>query len=209
VLNFSCGGCSECCSFDRLTYLTVDRLVPAVQCEINARVVKVTGKLGTITRDFKHIDMDLMITDSIPDEETGATHKVVRLDLWFAFRKQLAVVRTVCSHIENMFVGVQRGFVYKMRFVYSHFPINVTTAGNVVEIRNFLGERRVRKVTLLDGVSYLRTADVKDQIELSGIDITKVSLVAAKIQQMTNIRHKDLRKFLDGIYVSEKGAVPE
>jgi large subunit ribosomal protein L9e len=180
-----------------------------VQCEINARVVKVTGKLGTITRDFKHIDMDLMITESEPDEETGATHKVVRLDLWFAFRKQLAVVRTVCSHIENMFVGVQRGFVYKMRFVYSHFPINVTTAGNVVEIRNFLGERRVRKVTLLDGVNYVRTADVKDQIELSGIDITKVSLVAAKIQQMTNIRHKDLRKFLDGIYVSEKGVVPE
>jgi large subunit ribosomal protein L9e len=197
-----------------LKYSSVARLtdlafLPAVQCEINARVVKVTGKLGTITRDFKHIDMDLMITDSDPDEETGATHKIVRLDLWFAFKKQLAVVRTVCSHIENMFVGVQRGFVYKMRFVYSHFPINVTTAGNVVEIRNFLGERRVRKVTLLEGVNYVRTADVKDQIELSGIDITKVSLVAAKIQQMTNIRHKDLRKFLDGIYVSEKGIVPE
>ena len=189
-----------------LMCLVIDR---AVQCEIKARVVKVTGKLGTITRDFKHIDMDLMIADSEPDEETGETHKVVRLDLWFAFRKQLASVRTVCSHIENMFVGVQRGFVYKMRFVYSHFPINVTTAGNVVEIRNFLGERRVRKVTLLDGVNYVRTADVKDQIELSGIDITKVSLVAAKIQQMTNIRHKDLRKFLDGIYVSEKGAMPE
>jgi large subunit ribosomal protein L9e len=208
VLNCNCGSCRclEYCPFERLNDLVVLR---AVQCEINSRVVKVTGKLGTITRDFKHIDMDLMITDSDPDEETGATHKIVRLDLWFAFKKQLAVVRTVCSHIENMFVGVQRGFVYKMRFVYSHFPINVTTAGNVVEIRNFLGERRVRKVTLLEGVHYVRTADVKDQIELSGIDITKVSLVAAKIQQMTNIRHKDLRKFLDGIYVSEKGVVPE
>merc|ERR1712176_948364 len=123
-------------------------------------------------------------------------------------RKQLACVRTVCSHIENMITGVQRGFLYKMRFVYSHFPINVTTNGNVVEIRNFLGEKRVRKVTLLDGVDYVRTANVKDQIELSGIDITKVSLSAAKIQQATNIRHKDLRKFLDGIYVSEKGPTP-
>lgn len=176
---------------------------------IKSRSVKVTGKKGTLERDFKHINMDLMITDSEPDPETEETYKVVKLDLWFSTRKQLACVRTVCSHIENMFVGVQRGFCYKMRFVYSHFPINVTTVGNVVEIRNFLGERRVRKIELLPGVEYTRTSTVKDQIELSGIDIAKVSLTAARIQQATNIRHKDLRKFLDGIYVSEKGAVAE
>merc|ERR1719413_256058 len=131
--------------------------------------------------------------------------RYVQVDLWFATRKQLACVRTVCSHIENMIVGVTRGFLYKMRFVYSHFPINVTSAAGNVEIRNFLGERRVRKVKLPEGVEYVRSADVKDQIELSGIDITAVSLTAAKIQQATNVRHKDLRKFLDGIYVSEKG----
>jgi large subunit ribosomal protein L9e len=63
-------------------------------------------------------------------------------------------------------------------------------------------------VLLLDGVEYLRTPTVKDQIEISGIDLAAVSLTTAKIQQATNIRHKDLRKFLDGIYVSEKGAIP-
>jgi len=106
-----------------------------------------------------------------------------------------------------MFVGVQQGFLYKMRFVYSHFPINVNLSGRTVEIRNFLGEKRVRKVELLEGVEYVRTADVKDQIELSGNDIAAVSLTAAKIQQATNVRNKDLRKFLDGIYVSEKGPI--
>lgn len=183
-------------------------LILTVQVEIHARTVKVTGKLGNLERDFKHINMDLFKTKET-DEETEEVKDVIRLDLWFASRKQLACVRTVCSHILNMFTGVQRGFCYKLRFVYSHFPINVTTAGNVVEIRNFLGERRVRKVALLDGVTYTRSANVKDQIELSGMDIAKVSLSAAKIQQATNIRHKDLRKFLDGIYVSERGAVPE
>ena len=133
--------------------------------------------------------------------------KKVRVDLWFANRKQLAAVRTICSHISNMFVGVTQGFMYKMRFVYSHFPINVTLTNGYVEIRNFLGEKRVRKVQLIEGVEYVRSSDVKDQIELSGNDITNVSLMAAKIQQLTNIRHKDLRKFLDGIYVSEKGAI--
>merc|ERR1711957_760810 len=131
----------------------------------------------------------------------------VKVDIWFATRKELACVRTVCSHIDNMLVGVTRGFLYKMRFVYSHFPINVSLSGKNVEIRNFLGEKRVRKVELLEGVEYIRSADVKDQIELTGNDITLVSLTAAKIQQATNIRHKDLRKFLDGIYVSEKGPI--
>jgi large subunit ribosomal protein L9e len=181
-----------------------------VNVTIKARVVTVTGPLGVLERDFKHVSMDLMVVDLEKEEDSDAdAKKVVKVDLWFATRKQLACVRTICSHIENLITGVTRGFLYKMRFVYSHFPINVSLTGDVVEIRNFLGERRVRKVKLLDGVSYVRTADVKDQIELSGIDIALVSLTAAKIQQATNIRHKDLRKFLDGIYVSEKGPTPQ
>jgi large subunit ribosomal protein L9e len=143
------------------------------------------------------------------DGDDEVNKDFIKVDLWFATRKQLACVRTICSHIENLFVGVTKGFLYKMRFVYSHFPINVTLAGDTVEIRNFLGEKRVRKVVLIPGVTYVRSANVKDQIELMGNDIAAVSLTAARIQQATNIRHKDLRKFLDGIYVSEKGAIPD
>ena len=165
-----------------------------VEVEVNSRVIKVTGPRGSLTRDFKHMSMDLRkVCNSI------------RVDVWFANRKQLATVRTVISHIDNMMVGVTRGFMYKMRFVYSHFPINVTLNGDNVEIRNFLGEKRGRKVKLMEGVKYVRSADVKDQIELSGNDIAMVSLTAAQIQGQTNVRKKDLRKFLDGIYVSEKG----
>merc|ERR1712154_596566 len=148
---------------------------------------------------------DLRVVGGDSEEEEGK--KFVQLDMWFATRKELACVRTVCSHIDNMIVGVTRGFLYKMRFVYSHFPINVSLNGKTIEIRNFLGEKRVRKVDLPDGIKYVRSADVKDQIELEGNDIAAVSLTCAKIQQSTNVRHKDLRKFLDGIYVSEKGAI--
>jgi len=161
--------------------------------------VTVKGPRGELVRDFKYVDMDMKIV----------AEKYVRVDLWFASRKQLACVRTICSHIENMFVGVTKGFRYKMRFVYSHFPINVTLTGRTVEIRNFLGEKRVRRVELCPGVDYVRTASVKDQIELTGNDIALVSLTAANIQQATNVRNKDLRKFLDGIYVSEKGPIKE
>lgn len=58
---------------------------------------------------------------------------------------QLACIRTVCSHVDNMITGVTRGYLYKMRFCYAHFPINVSITGRTVEIRNFLGEKRVRR----------------------------------------------------------------
>ena len=67
----------------------------------------------------------------------------------------------------------------------------------------------MRRVKLCDGVEYMRTADVKDQIELSGNDINVVSLTAANIQQTMQQTTKDvthdIRKLLDGIYVSCKG----
>jgi len=139
--------------------------------------------------------------------------KMIKVDLWFGNRESIAAIRTVCSHITNMINGVQTGFKYKMRFCYAHFPINVASVKDgektIVEIRNFLGEKKVRKIELMEGVEYFRTPDVKDQIEISGIDINKVSLSCAKIQQSTMVKNKDIRKFLDGIYVSEKGTMAE
>eukprot|EP00351_Strombidinopsis_sp_SopsisLIS2011_P006117 CAMPEP_0116882364 /NCGR_PEP_ID=MMETSP0463-20121206/14576_1 /TAXON_ID=181622 /ORGANISM="Strombidinopsis sp, Strain SopsisLIS2011" /LENGTH=135 /DNA_ID=CAMNT_0004535435 /DNA_START=66 /DNA_END=470 /DNA_ORIENTATION=+ len=126
--------------------------------------------------------------------------KQIKVDIWFGTREAIASIRTICSHIENMITGVTKGFKYKMRFCYAHFPINVSTSTvdgkEIVEIRNFLGEKQTRRIALLDGVNYVRTADVKDQIEISGIDISKVSLSCAQIQQSTAVKHKDIRKFL-------------
>ena len=158
-----------------------------------------TGPRGKLERSFKHVQLDMrMVSD-----------QKLRVDLWFGTRKQVATIRTICSHVENMVIGVTRGFLYKMRFVYSHFPINVSLAGRTVEIRNFLGDKKVRRIPLLDGVEYTRTADVKDQIELTGNDVGAVSLTASQIRQSCNITKKDLRKFLDGIFVSWKGPTPE
>ena len=104
------------------------------------RVITVTGKRGTLVREFKHINLDITKT------EEGN----VKVDLWFGKRKQLACIRTICSHIENMCTGVMKGYTYKMRFVYSHLPINVSLSGKNVEIRNYLGAKLVRRVKLCD-----------------------------------------------------------
>ena len=70
-----------------------------------------------------------------------------------------------------------QGFLYKMRFVYAHFPINVaiTKKDTCIEIRNFLGEKVVRVVDCYEGVTATRSADVKDEIVLVGNDIENVS----------------------------------
>lgn len=54
-----------------------------------------------------------------------------------------------------MIKGVTKGFEYKMRLVYAHFPINanITEEGSIVEVRNFLGEKRVRIVKMLPGTA--------------------------------------------------------
>lgn len=41
--------------------------------------------------------------------------------------------------VANMVTGVTKGFQYKMKLVYAHFPINPVIAGDgkAVEIRNF------------------------------------------------------------------------
>ena len=140
-------------------------------------------------------------------EEEG--EKKLRVDCHFGRRKSLASIRTACSHVQNLITGVTKGFEYKMRLVYAHFPININIEkkGEIVEIRNFLGEKRVRIVNMLAGVSCERSKDIKDELVLSGNDVELVSRSAALIHQVCLVKHKDIRKFLDGIYVSGKGTL--
>lgn len=74
---------------------------------------------------------------------------------------------------------------------------------------NFIGEKIVRHVTMHPGVTVETSKNVKDQLELSGNSLENVSQSAADIQQACRVRNKDIRKFLDGLYVSERGNIEE
>merc|ERR1711997_867869 len=147
----------------------------------------------------KHLAVDIYKVDA----------DTIKVEKWFGIKRELAAVRTVCSHIQNMFKGVIKGYKYKMRSVYAHFPINVAISdGNTtVDVRNFLGEKFNRQVKMLPGVTCVASTAQKDELILEGNDIELVSRSAALIQQSTTVKNKDIRKFLDGIYVSEKGNV--
>jgi len=170
-----------------------------VVVEVKARVVTVKGPRGTLKRDFRHQPVEM--------EKTGDT---IRLTKWTGTKTEVASLQTFTAHIQNMIIGVTRGFRYKMRFVYAHFPINVGVEqnGSVVEVRNFLGEKRVRKVVMREDTKATLSKGVKDELVLEGNSVEAVSQTAADIHRSTKVLQKDLRMFLDGIYVSEGGPIP-
>ncbi|KAG5518454.1 hypothetical protein PMAC_002849 [Pneumocystis sp. 'macacae'] len=180
----------------REIYKQVELVLPAdVTVSAKARIVRVAGPRGELTKSFRHIDIDIALVQQ----------RRLVLAIWHGGKKHLACLRTVQSLIKNMVVGVTQGFRYKvgvggcaavtvqMRFVYAHFPINVSVSddGTEVEIRNFLGEKVVRRVRLLMGVTAEISKTQKDEIILEGISIDNVSQSAASIQQACNVRNKE------------------
>jgi len=170
-----------------------------VELNIKSRVITVKGPRGVLVRDFKHARLEI----------SKIRKNVVQVQKWFGVKKEIGAVKTICAHIKNMIRGVTKGFRYKMRFVYAHFPINtqILDGGSRLEIRNFLGERIIRRVAMYPGVVCTSSKNVKDEITLEGNDVELLSRSAALVQQSTTVKNKDIRKFLDGIYVSERGVI--
>ena len=121
--------------------------------------------------------------------------------------KQSAVLYTVASHIRNMFKGVTKGFRYKMHIVKKHFPVEVKIDAHSIEIGRFLGERNLKVVKLLEGVTASKNEKNPEELYFDGNDIDKVALTCAHVYQACAVHDKDKRKFLDGIYVNEKTTV--
>ncbi|CAJ1429194.1 unnamed protein product [Effrenium voratum] len=186
------------------TLLTEETVKVPKGCKITikSKIVEVSGKHGSLKRDFKHLPIELMLAD-------GGKKVIARM--YFAKSKQCSMLNTVCSHISNLFEGVTKKFEYKMRLVYAHFPINVNiiNGGKTIEIRNFLGEKVVRTVHMLPGIAVEKSSNTKDEIIVSGTDIELAGRSTALIHQSCLCKKKDIRKFLDGIYVSSHGVHEE
>ena len=157
---------------------------------LDDRIVTIKGEKGELIRDFSHAPIKISLDG-----------KTVTVQASWPRKKEAALVGTVSSHIKNMIKGVTTGFTYKLKIVYSHFPITVKVGGNQLTITNFTGERNPRNAQIMGTTKVILKGD---DIIVQGINIEDVSQTAANIQNSTKIRNKDPRVFLDGIYVYEK-----
>ncbi len=161
-----------------------------VTLNLTGRKVTVSGERGQVVRDFSHVRLDM--------EQDG---KALRIWAVNPRKREASLVNTISAHVNNMIKGVTQGFTYKLKIVFVHFPMTVRVQGRKLVIANFIGERKDREAKIVGDVKV--TVDRED-VTVEGADIEEVAQTAANIQQACKIRRKDLRKFLDGIYVYSK-----
>lgn len=161
-----------------------------VDVKVDGRVVTVKGAKGILTRDFSEAPLLIQLED-----------KAIKVQANWPRKKEAALVGTISSHIQNMITGVIKGFTYKLKIVFSHFPISVKVKENMVSIENFTGERSPRLVKILGDT---KVSVKEDDVIVQGINLEDVSQTAASIEQGTKVKVKDPRVFLDGIFIYEK-----
>jgi len=152
--------------------------------------LRVSGENGEVVKRFSHPTIKIEINEG---------EVVLRVDR--PSKKEKALQGTYKSHIENMIKGAQEDFVYKLKILYSHFPMEVTAEQNQVVIKNFVGENKPRKAKILGSA----TAEVDgNEVIVRGPDKEAVAQTAANIESTTKISKVDPRVFQDGIYITEK-----
>jgi large subunit ribosomal protein L6 len=161
-----------------------------VTVNLDGRKLTVKGEKGTIQRDFTSFPIKI-----------NAEGNNVRVWAEWPRKKEASLVGTINSHIQNMITGVQKGFTYKIKIVFSHFPISAKVQEKTVLIENFTGERRARRAKIIGNVKVKVEAE---DIVVQGIGLEDVSQTAANIETATRVRRKDPRVFLDGLYVYER-----
>lgn len=165
-------------------------LPEGVTAAIENSLVTIKGPSGELQRDL-----------FFPGVELSLDGNKVIISYKNATRREKAIVGAYEAHIKNMARGVTEGYTYKLKVVYSHFPMTIKQNGNVLEVHNFLGEKAPRKTKV---VGAAKVTIKKDDITVEGIDKEEVGLTAANLEQITRVKKRDSRVFQDGIYRVEK-----
>ncbi|QKQ99936.1 50S ribosomal protein L6 [Metallosphaera tengchongensis] len=165
-----------------------------ITVSIDGKTVKVKGKKGELVRDFsfaKFINIYLK------------GNKIV-LEASFLGRREKATFYSIMRHIKNMFTGVQGGYRYYLKIIFTHFPISVKISGDQVQITNLIGEKNVRVAKIMPGV---KVSLKGEDIVVEGLDLEKVAQTASNIELASKIRGFDRRIFSDGIYIYKKEVI--
>lgn len=157
---------------------------------LDKKVIVVKGPKGELSRSLP----DKKIIINVQGSELNLSYKQ-------ATKREKRMLLTTKAHIKNMFKGVVSGFLYKLKVCSGHFPMNVSLKGDVLEVKNFIGEKVPRKLKIKPG------ANVKvngDEITVESSNKEIAGQIAGSIENLMKRPGFDKRIFQDGIYIVEK-----
>ncbi|MBM3896936.1 MAG: 50S ribosomal protein L6 [Thaumarchaeota archaeon] len=171
--------------------LSMEIEIPSnVTASLKQGIFEIKGPLGTAKKDFNLVRATITVEG-----------KRVKVKPFGRKKKDKAVLGTASSIIKNLIRGVTKGFTYKVKIVFAHFPITVKVKGKEIHVENFYGERSPRVAQI---VGDCKASVQGDDVIIQGINIEDVGHTVANIEQATKVRRKDQRIFLDGLYLYEK-----
>lgn len=159
-----------------------------VKISKEGNILTVKGKVGTVKKDFTKLPATIDVNGN----------KVV-IKPYGTRKRDLAVTNTARSIINSMIKGVEKGYIYKLKIIFAHFPISVKVKGKEVHVENFFGERSPRVSRIVGEVTKVSVAG--EDLIIQGPSLEDVSQTAANIELSTKIKDKDQRVFLDGLYI--------
>lgn len=165
-------------------------LPEGVSVTVTKGIVTFKGPKGEVSKSFLNPLVDVTVDGN----------QLIFVSKKF-IKNEKKLVKTYLAHANNLCKGVTEGHTYKLKICSGHFPMNVSHKGNILEIKNFIGESVPRTLQIKEGV------DLKldgNDITITGIDKELTSQVAASIEKLTRRAGFDRRRFQDGIYIVEK-----
>jgi len=166
-----------------------------VEVRMENSKIYVKGSKGEVSKKFRHHDVKIKI-------ESGSVVIISDLER----KKTKAIMGTWRVLLNNMFLGVKKGWKGELKLVYSHFPVKLRIEEGKLVIENFLGERRPRSVQI---PSDIRVDVDKNTIFVTGIDKERVGQLSARIEEATKVKGYDRRVFQDGCFITKKPYLEE
>ena len=168
-----------------------------VEIEVDGKSVGVKGVKGELKRDFSNPMFDKSLSIKKADGEIIISSEDKR-------KCVKSMMGTIYAHINNMIVGVTKGYKYTLKIYFVHFPMKVelkeVNNETEISIKNFLGEREPRNVK----VSGVKVQIQGDLIIIRGIDKGKVGQACNKIESACKVCKRDRRVFNDGIFLVKR-----
>ncbi len=154
---------------------------------VNADNVTVKGKAATLEKKFSPRVLKVAVENN----------EVTVNPIGKKTRRVAAMQGAFESHLRNMIKGSNESYEKKLTLVYAHFPVSVEVKGELIQIKNFLGEKTPRTAKIKGKTKVV----VKGQeITVTGNDKEDVGQTCSNIIKATRITKRDVRVFQDGIY---------